>query len=177
MDSLSFYYTPIKYKYYLIINLENDTKPYITSVLSGNTNLDKLKNQIMTTLEEEDNNIKEVIEKEIDITIPIPLKSNDTNSIIIVPAVVGDNLIEYGSIERYEFNYINYEENNNNEQENNNNKEDNSNNSTTLIVIFSIIGIILVIIIIIFIIIRRRQKNNTDIENIVLKEDLTDIDN
>lgn len=93
MDSLSFYYTLIKYKYYLIINLENDTKPYITSVLSGNTNLDKLKNHIMTILEE-DNIIKEVIEKEIDITIP--LKSNDTNSIIIAPAVVGNNLIEYG---------------------------------------------------------------------------------
>ena len=100
------------------------------------------------TILEEDNIIKEEIEKEIDITIP--LKSNETNSIIIAPAVVGNNLIEYGQIEKYEFNYINYEEKNNNEQENNNNKEDNNNNSTTLIVIFSIIGLIFVIIIIVF---------------------------
>ena len=166
MNSFSYYYSALKniYKYYLIINLEEENlKSNICAVISGNKKLDKLKNQIMLIIEE-DNNESDVFEKEVDINITL---INGSNSMAIIPALKDNNLLEFNSIESYEFNYTNYIPEENGEK-------DDDKDYTTIILICSICGGVLLIIIIFVIICLKRRKNvsSNDVEKTVLNQEL-----
>ena len=166
MNSLSYYFAELKiiYKYYLILNLEEeDLISNICAVISGNKKLDKLKNQIMLIIEE-DNNESDVFEKEVDINITL---INGSNSMAIIPALKDNNLLEFNSIESYEFNYTNYIPEENGEK-------DDDKDYTTIILICSICGGVLLIIIIFVIICLKRRKNvsSNDVEKTVLNQEL-----
>lgn len=166
MNSLSYYYAALKniYKYYLIINLEEeDLISNICAVISENKKLDKLKKQIMIIIEEDDSE-SDVFEKEVEINITL---KNGSNSMVIIPALKDNNLLEFSSMESYEFNYTYYIPDENGEK-------DDDKDYTTIILICSICGGILLIIIIIVIIFLKKRKNvsSNDVEKTVLNQEL-----
>ena len=174
MNSLSYYYSPLKniYKYFLIINLEDDfisNISYISEVISGNKSLDYLKNQTMIIIEEETYN-KNIFEKEIDINIPL---NNYSNTMIVIPALKDYNLLEFNLMESYEFNYTNT----NNQDENGKKEKGKNNDSKTIILICSICGgILLILIIIIIVYLKKKKKVSSDnIEKNDLNQDLNSL--
>ena len=177
LNSLSYYYSPLKYKYYLIINSNDDTILDIASIISGHRKLDTLKNQTIITIEEDSKNIKKVFEKEVDIKMKL---NNDSNTMIIVPAIQENNLLDFYSREKCDFNFSYIEEDNNgdnNNEENNNNSEGEGGKSYLLYVIIGVIIVLIIIIIIIIFIIKRKQKKQSidNIEKKVLNAELNSI--
>ena len=182
MNSLSSYYSQFIYKYYLIINSENKDILDIASIISGDKELDTLKNQTIITIEEDSSKINKIIDKEV--KIKIKLNEEDSNNMIIVPAVKENNLLDIYSIEECEFNFTNYEENSEEESDNGDNgdngdnrqgPENTGNGSNTLVLVCCIGGgilLILIIIILILVIRRRKNMNSGNIEKKVLNSEL-----
>ena len=168
MNSLSYYYSPLIYKYYLIINANNDTILDIASILSGNTKLDSSKNQTIITIEEDNKNLKKVLEKEVNIKMRL---NNDSNTMIIVPAIKENNLLDFNSREICDF-YFTYIE-----ETNDTNDTNDGGNSYLLIVIIGLIILLLIIIIIVIFILKRKQKSQSseNIEKKVLTAELNSI--
>ena len=168
MNSLSYYYSPLIYKYYLIINANNDTILDIASILSGNTKLDSSKNQTIITIEEDNKNLKKVLEKEVNIKMRL---NNDSNTMIIVPAIKENNLLDFNSRELCDF-YFTYIE-----ETNDTNDTNDGGNSYLLFVIIGLIILLLIIIIIVIFILKRKQKSQSseNIEKKVLTAELNSI--
>ena len=193
MKSCSYEFSPLKYKYHLIINLDEDFDCNITSIITGNTHLDEVKRQTMIDIEEEYNNLNQTFEREFDIGI----KLFPNNKMSIVPFLKENNIIEFISIGKYTFNYTDDggkddeeeedhedddkdkesdkksdDNNNENNGRDSNNNENNDNNST--IVLLSVVGGLIIIIIIIIVVMRSRRKkenkNYSTIENSINQE-------
>ena len=111
MNSLSYYYSYLKFKYYLIINLEENLNSKIFEIISGNKKPDE--NQEILVIEENNNN-NEIFEYEVEIKKNL---SSYNNSIIIVPANKENNIILFNFRERNEFNFISHKEGDEEEEE------------------------------------------------------------
>lgn len=163
MNSLS-YYLYLQFKYYLIINLDESYYSNIAEIISGHKKFDENTNQEIIIIEE-DNIKNEIFEKEVEIK---KILNSGNNSIIIVPVKQENNMVFFNFLEKYEFNYINYEDN-----KGQGSKERNEGSYLTIILIT--VGIISLIIIIAIIIVCLKKKNNISSESIesnVLNEKL-----
>ena len=169
MNSLSYYYSPLIYKYYLIINSNNDTILDIASILSGHSKLDTSKNQTIITIEEDNKNLKKVLEKEVNINIKL---NDNSNTMIIIPAIKENNLLDFYSREICEFNFSYIEETN----DTNDNNEGGKSYLVYVIVVIIILLLIIIIIITIFILKRKHKSQSSEnIEKKVLTAELNSI--
>ena len=171
MNSLSYYYSYLKFKYYLIINLEENSNLKIVENISGNKKPDE--NQEIL-VKEENNNNNEIFEYEVEIKKNL---SSYNNSIIIVPANKENNIILFNFRERNEFNFIYHNENEEEREEEREEEkeEDDDDGISSLAIALIIVGIILLIIIIVAIVLllkKKRYTNSDSIESNVLNQEL-----
>ena len=143
MNSLSYFYYPDIFKYYIYINVfDYDYQSH--EIYSRITNQKKLdESNFMTIIE--DDGTKEIFEYEID--IDINLNEEQSNSITLIPVRKEINLIDKYNIQRTYFDYKNHNQN--------------SSKKTILIIIFAIVGAILIIVVLIIVFKVRKKKGNS----------------
>ena len=151
--SLSYYYYPEIFQYYIIAkDLDYSVKMHsdFYSIITNQQKLEESKHEFMTFVEDDGTN--EIFETEIDIDIKLKKESNE---IYAVPVRKGINLIEEGLFKYTYFDYKNHKS-----------------NKKTLIIVFSIIGAILVIVALLIIYFKVYKKKKNSIED--LNEPITD---
>ena len=153
--SLSYYYYPEIFQYYIIAKeLDYSVKMHsdFYSIITNQQKLEESKHEFMTFVEDDGTN--KIFETEIDIDINLKEYSNE---IYAVPVRKGINLIEEGLFKVTYFNYENHKD---------------KSNKKTLIIVFTIIGAILVIVAVLIIYYKVCKKKQNSIED--LNEPITD---
>ena len=153
--SLSYYYYPEIFQYYIIAKeLDYSVKMHsdFYSIITNQQKLEESKHEFMTFVEDDGTN--KIFETEIDIDINLKEYSNE---IYAVPVRKGINLIEEGLFKVTYFNYENHKD---------------KSNKKTLIIVFTIIGAILVIVALLIIYYKVCKKKQNSIED--LNEPITD---